>query len=571
MPEGTTAAHASSLQVMPASSPALLTLFWFSGERESGPLVQIAASQLDRRTHTWAAPRFVVNRHTLGAQLGFGVRRLGNPVVWMDAQGRMHLFVVATGGGGWAASRVVHLQQSSTSQALADLAFEPVGVLPLSWLWNTSMLVRNAPLPLADGGMVLPVHFELGLKYPVALRFDAQGQFMGMVRMSQRTHALQPTLLVLSPQSWVALMRDERAAGRVLAARTTDGGQHWSDLPDLDLVNPDASVAGLTLAPGQQLLAHNSSPGSRATLDLSHSTDGLQWQRVGTIEQGAQADEFSYPAMAWADGSLWVAYTVDRQRLAWQQWKPGGCTMSTAMSISSVVWSTPFSGLPPALPALGLVSWALAVGWAVVLAWLAVTVLARCRMPRSVQWGAAAAMAAWCLVGLTGAKVFTPVYVLGMAFQQPSTVTLWLCAVGLWRHARGRAGGAAYSPPAEAAVRAGAGWWAWVWPVAGVVLGWVLLLDSFAQLPLQASVYAWGFSPWAVALVLGLGLLPWVLCPRVACASPAAWAVPVAVVWQVALHLPTGNVWDAVLDPWLWLVLHNILLHLIHSRLRHQR
>jgi BNR repeat-like domain len=324
MPEGTAAAHASSLQVMPASSPALLTLFWFSGERESGPRVQIAASQLDRRTHTWAPPRFVVNRHTLGAQLGFGVRRLGNPVVWMDAQGRMHLFVVATGGGGWAASRVVHLQQSSTSQALADLAFEPVGVLPLSWLWNTSMLVRNAPLPLADGGMVLPVHFELGLKYPLALRFDAQGQFLGMVRMSQRTHALQPALLALSAQSWVALMRDERSAGKVLAARTTDGGQHWQDLPDLALVNPDAAVAGLTLAGGQQLLAHNSSPGTRATLDLSHSTDGLQWQRVGTIEQGAQADEFSYPAMAWADGSLWIAYTVDRQRIAWQQWKPGG-------------------------------------------------------------------------------------------------------------------------------------------------------------------------------------------------------------------------------------------------------
>lgn len=36
--------------------------------------------------------------------------------------------------------------------------------------------------------MVLPVYFELGLKYPVALRFDAQGAFLGMVRMSTRKH-----------------------------------------------------------------------------------------------------------------------------------------------------------------------------------------------------------------------------------------------------------------------------------------------------------------------------------------------------------------------------------------------
>jgi hypothetical protein len=141
MPEGARAAHASSLLVMPASSAAALTLFWFSGERESGPQVQIVASQLDRASHTWSAPQVVVNRQQMGAQLGFGLRRLGNPVPWRDAQGRTHLFVVATGWGGWAASRILHLRQRGPDSALQ---FEPVRILPLSWLWNTSYLVRNA-------------------------------------------------------------------------------------------------------------------------------------------------------------------------------------------------------------------------------------------------------------------------------------------------------------------------------------------------------------------------------------------------------------------------------------------
>jgi len=319
MPEGAKAAHASSLLVMPPAQPAALTVFWFSGERESGPLVQIAASQLDRSTHTWSAPRIVANRHALGAQLGFGLRRLGNPVAWLDAQGRIHLYVVATGWGGWAASRILHLQQRSAEQTLDSLAFEPVRVLPLSWLWNTSHLVRNAPLPLGDGGMVLPVHFELGLKYPVAVRLDAQGNFVGMQRISARTHLLQPTLLAQSPQKWLALMRDGRPNGKVGAAQTTDGGQHWQDLPDLALDNPDASVGGMATASGQLLLLHNSSPGSRARLDLSHSRDGQHWSLLATLAEGGPIDEFSYPALAWADGSLWVSYTVDRERLAWQQ------------------------------------------------------------------------------------------------------------------------------------------------------------------------------------------------------------------------------------------------------------
>ena len=319
MPAGMAAAHASSLLPMPVGHPAALSVFWFSGDRESGPNVQIAASQFDRATQQWLPARFVVNRQVLGNQLGFGVRRLGNPVAWMDGSGRIQLFVVATGGGGWAASRIVQLRQSSAGNALHELTFEPVRVLPLSWLWNTSFLVRNAPLPLADGGMVLPVHFELGIKYPSALRFDRDGAFLGMVRVSQRPFELQPTLLVQSPQAWLALMRDERPHGKVGVTRTVDGGQHWHDLPDLPLDNPDAAVAGFNLAPSRLLLAHNSSVGSRATLDLSQSSDGLQWSKVRTLEQGAPLDEFSYPALAWADDSLWVSYTVDRQRLAWQR------------------------------------------------------------------------------------------------------------------------------------------------------------------------------------------------------------------------------------------------------------
>ncbi|APW43968.1 exo-alpha-sialidase [Rhodoferax saidenbachensis] len=323
MPEGTAAAHASSLLAMPAGHAAALTLFWFSGERESGPQVQIAASQWDRASQAWLPARFVVNRHTMGAQLGHGLRRLGNPVAWMDGSGRMHLFVVATGWGGWAASRVLHLRQSSVGQGLQELAFEPVDVLPLSWLWNISYLARNAPLPLADGGMVLPVHFELGWKYPVALRFDAQGNFKGMERISARPYMLQPTLLAQTASQWLALMRDGRPQGKVGAALSTDGGAHWSDLPDLALDNPDASVGGMALGADDLLLVHNSSLGSRAKLDLSYSANGRDWTLLKTLEQGGPEAEFSYPALAWADGQLWVSYTVDRQRLAWQRFAPG--------------------------------------------------------------------------------------------------------------------------------------------------------------------------------------------------------------------------------------------------------
>jgi predicted neuraminidase len=324
IPEAAAAAHASNLLAMPVGHAAALTAFWFAGDRESAPNVQIAASQFDRATQQWLPARYVVNRQVMGAQLGFGLRRLGNPVAWLDASGRVHLFVVATGWGGWAAARILHLVQRGEGNTLAQLEFEPVRVLPLSWLWNTSFLVRNSPLQLADGGMLLPAHFEIGIKFPVALRFDAQGEFLGMLRLSQRKHLLQPTFLAQSPTQWLALMRDTRPDGHITAVQTRDGGQHWADLPDLPLVNPDAAVAGLALAPGHMVLAHNSSPHARELLDLSSSADALHWTPLQALAHGGPGDEYSYPAMAWADGALWLSYTDHRRSIAWQRFAVPG-------------------------------------------------------------------------------------------------------------------------------------------------------------------------------------------------------------------------------------------------------
>lgn len=319
MPASTPSAHASFLLALPAANPTPLRAFWFAGSRESGPDVQIVTSYLDRASGQWQPAQAVVNRATLGAQLGYGVRRLGNPVAWLDVHGKVHLFVVATGLGGWAAGRVVHLRQTDDGTDPLALAFGKPRLLPLSWLWNVSFLVRAAPLPLNDGGMVLPVYFEIGIKYPVALRFDAGGNFAGMTRVSSRKHMLQPVLLPQDGTNWLALMRDKRPNGRVTAAQTLDAGSTWRDLPDLDLPNPDAAIASFWLAPGRMLMVHNPSTQDRRALDLVVSADGAKWTPALSLKAGSAGDEYSYPAMAWADGSLWVSYTDRRTHIAWQR------------------------------------------------------------------------------------------------------------------------------------------------------------------------------------------------------------------------------------------------------------
>ena len=323
MPANTPSAHASNLLAMPEGHRCALMAFWFAGTRESAPDVQIAQSCFERATQQWLPAVFVVNRHVFGEQLGYGLRRLGNPVAWRDPQGRIHLFVVATGWGGWAAGRILHVRQNGDGKeangVVRGLAFGRPKVLPLSWFWNISFLVRGSPLPLVDGGMMLPVYFELGIKHPLALRFDADGDFKGMTVISRQLHTLQPNLLPLTETGWLALMRDNRIDGNIAVAQTGDAGQTWQDLPPSHLINPDTSIAALAVAPTRYLLAHNSSPRSRQVLDLSESANATDWLRVQTLAQGGAGAEFSYPSMALADGSVWVTFTEGRTRIAWQR------------------------------------------------------------------------------------------------------------------------------------------------------------------------------------------------------------------------------------------------------------
>jgi hypothetical protein len=89
----------------------------------------------------------------------------------------------------------------------------------------------------------------------------------------------------------------------------------------------------------------------------------------------------------------------------------------------------------------------------------------------------------------------------------------------------------------------------------GVLLGWALVADTLNYWPawFDLQLYALGFTSTGLWLVLAAtaAVLLWVQPPK-------RWVFSVAAVMAayVLLRLPTGNVWDAVLDPFVWLALH---------------
>lgn len=193
----------------------------------------------------------------------------------------------------------------------------------------------------------------------------------------------------------------------------------------------------------------------------------------------------------------------------------------------------------PRLPALGVSAVWLYSGWAVVLACLAATGSNAIGLPRRAQFGLAAAIAVWtCIPGS-----YAPAYWLGLAFQAPSISLVAWCGWVLYR---------LFAPNPFKPCAQSHRLHFLVW--AGIVVGWALLLDTLAVWP--ASMYPWGFSPVVPAVVVLVLLLPWVLRKDTG-ALPLGESMLVAVILVfITLRLPSGNAWDALLDPWLWLALH---------------
>ena len=145
------------------------------------------------------------------------------------------------------------------------------------------------------------------------------------------------------------------------------------------------------------------------------------------------------------------------------------------------------------------------------------------------------------VVGVVMLLPYTPASgYLALAFQTPSLVLVaW--AIWCWADVLQMRSPVATTPTSLA----------WM----GVLLGWALVADTLNYWPawFNPQLYALGFTSAGLWLVLAASavVLLWVQPTK-------RWVLSLVVVLAayVLLRLPTGNLWDALIDPFVWLALH---------------
>lgn len=184
------------------------------------------------------------------------------------------------------------------------------------------------------------------------------------------------------------------------------------------------------------------------------------------------------------------------------------------------------------LPALYFQMLYAQVAWSTVLAAFGIGALAwRRPLPAKLAWAWVALAFVACALPGPG----SPVYWLSLAFQFPSGLLVAFCAMTISANVNKQIGYRALPTSLATALVAG---------------GLVLYLDGAGSLSL--GLYARGFGPSAALAGLLIGLAATVAIGLDRQRS-AGFAVLLAVMLFALCRLPTGNVWDAMLDPLLWL------------------
>ncbi len=129
----------------------------------------------------------------------------------------------------------------------------------------------------------------------------------------------------------------------------------------------------------------------------------------------------------------------------------------------------------------------------------------------------------------------SPAYWMALAFQWPSALLVGLCLAKLYLGAPNGANERLLTPAAASLI---------------AVSGAALYLDAIGII--SVGFFYWGFGPYAapaLALLLAVGAAVALARGQ---ARPRAFALLLATLSFAILRLPTGNLWDALLDPLLW-------------------
>ena len=288
-------------------------LLFFSGTREGASDVAIYRVFLEEKD---LEPVKILDPSLLSNMSKKFIKKLTNPVVFTDLNGKTHLFVVGVSLGGWSSSKIYHL---SFDEDLQNLKYEKE--LRLSFFANLSHLVRNQPLLMQDknskqSGFILPIYHELARKYTLLAYFDENAKLLYTKKINFLKNQLQPSMSTLNEKEFLLSFRNHKAYENALFLQRCSINSSCKKPFKTELKNYDS--ANLLFSFYENELLHNfliqnkdDEKNPRKELLIYKIND----EKICELLSIDSSREISYPSMLIKDSKLYISYTYDREKI----------------------------------------------------------------------------------------------------------------------------------------------------------------------------------------------------------------------------------------------------------------
>lgn len=236
---------------------------WYAGSREGHNDVNIYMSRYDRDSNSWGKKEQLMSSAQLADSLNVHIRKLGNPVISQAPDGKLWLFFVSVSIGGWAGSAINSMYSLDNGLSWS----EPKRIVSSPFV-NVSTLVKQPPVYMQNGNIILPVYHEFIGKFSEVLVLNSDSELLDKSRITWGMNSLQPSLAVIDQITLLAFSRNAVHGDSVYSNTGSSLTFNWQDNPDTGLPNPNSAVALTNYSNDQLLLVNNDLPTTRNRLSL---------------------------------------------------------------------------------------------------------------------------------------------------------------------------------------------------------------------------------------------------------------------------------------------------------------
>ncbi|WP_426417405.1 exo-alpha-sialidase [Aestuariirhabdus sp. LZHN29] len=302
--------HAPSLVELPDGR---LLAAWFGGSREGARDVTIDGAYYDPKSALWSSSFTLTSPALTQAGTRRFIKKLGNPVLVIGADGQLWMIYVSVSVGGWATSQLNLVKSPDLGRSWGSPRR-----LVTSPFFNLSTLVKGTPFYYEDGTLGVPAYHEFAGKFGEVLRLDTDGALVDKVRLTKGKESLQPIILTESTGRATSYLRyaGEDAPYRVLKTRLNSDGS-WGEAVKTSIANPNSALTGFRALERNWMIA-NDTVDERDRLALLVEDKSGGWRVVHYFEDSSsyfkdRPDRKEFARMM--DGSISAMLALQPARL----------------------------------------------------------------------------------------------------------------------------------------------------------------------------------------------------------------------------------------------------------------